>query len=216
MTHAGGVVAYTVRKFAPSERQKFDLLQKSKFTKRHPMTIFFTLLLGHLIADFPLQTNSVFQLKCRSSRGLTVHVGIHVLVTAILLMEPMKDWAVLLFLGGTHFLIDWSKLRVGATYASPGFVLDQLAHVSVLLLIAFLVPDLALRPMPAWLLAIGLALVAAPVLAMFLWVVGQDLAKWRDSRPGALATGSRAWLLLTQRGGLLLVASLGLTWLLVT
>jgi hypothetical protein len=74
--------------------------------------------------------------------------------------------------------------------------------------------------MPGWLLAMGLALVAVPVVAMFLWVLAQDLAKWRESRAdgglGALNAGSRAWLLLTQRGGLFLVATLGVTWLLVT
>ncbi len=184
------------------------------------MTIFFTLLLGHLIADFPLQTNSVFQLKCRSSRGLVVHVGIHMLVTAILLMDPLRDGAALLMLGGAHYLIDWSKLRLATRYESPGFLLDQLAHVAVLLVIAGLVPDLALRPMPAWLLALALLVLAVQVVAMFLWVLAKDLESWREGRAGdgglrALAAGSRSWMYVSQRTGLLLVATLALTWLMI-
>lgn len=180
------------------------------------MIVFFTLLLGHLIGDFPLQTNSVFQLKTRSNTGLLVHVSIHLLVTSILLLDPLSAWPALLFLGSAHFLIDWIKLRIPAIYETPGFVLDQLAHTAVLVFISMAGAELALRPMPLWLLFLALSAAFVPALAMFIWLLGRDLALLRHKRRvegRQLSPG--LWLLISQRSGIVLVVCLALTWLLV-
>ena len=52
------------------------------------MQLFATLLLGHLIADFPLQTDWVVQFKKRHITGLALHASIHVGVTALLIRDP--------------------------------------------------------------------------------------------------------------------------------
>ncbi|MCI0398497.1 MAG: DUF3307 domain-containing protein, partial [Chloroflexi bacterium] len=68
-----------------------------------------TLLLAHLIADFPLQTNRIYALKIRSNAGIALHVGIHLAVTILLLKNALADWLLLLILAVSHFTLDWLK-----------------------------------------------------------------------------------------------------------
>ncbi|MBV7338501.1 DUF3307 domain-containing protein [Chloroflexi bacterium TSY] len=72
--------------------------------------IFATLLLAHLLADFPLQTNAVARLKMKGGWGLAPHILIHVAVLALLLQDPIRQGTLLLVLGCTHWLIDWIKV----------------------------------------------------------------------------------------------------------
>ncbi|NJO07801.1 MAG: DUF3307 domain-containing protein, partial [Chloroflexaceae bacterium] len=53
------------------------ILQKDKL-----MHLLITLLLAHLFADFPLQTNRLARLKRTSLKGVLIHVLIYMVVTA--------------------------------------------------------------------------------------------------------------------------------------
>lgn len=138
------------------------------------MDVWATLLLAHLIADFPLQTNWVFKVKTQSSWGVGVHVGIHLLATAVLIQNPLAYWPALLFLGVAHFVTDWVKLRLPARTQTPGFVLDQGVHWFTLLLIAVVVPDMPVL-LPSWLLYPVLALTMIPAFLTCLWILANDL-----------------------------------------
>ena len=76
------------------------------------MHLFAILLLGHLIADFPLQMDWIFQLKHRHWAGILLHSVIHSVLTAILIEAPLTHWPMLVSLGLIHFAIDWLKLRM--------------------------------------------------------------------------------------------------------
>ena len=52
-----------------------------------------TLLLAHLVADFPLQTNSIVKMKNEGFKGLGIHVLIHIIVLCLLLIkEPLSQY----------------------------------------------------------------------------------------------------------------------------
>lgn len=75
------------------------------------MHLLTTLLLAHLLADFPLQTNALAKLKRASLTGVFIHVLIYVLITTLVMREPARYWALIGGLGGVHFLIDSIKMR---------------------------------------------------------------------------------------------------------
>jgi len=133
-----------------------------------------TLILGHLIADFPLQVNWVYRLKSRYWWGVVLHAAIHCVITAMLLERPLAYWPVLVVLGLAHFATDWVKLRVDFKVQCHGFVLDQIAHAVALLLLATWQPEMMGVLAPRVLYpAVGYALV--PALLIFVCILATDL-----------------------------------------
>lgn len=136
------------------------------------MSTFSVLLVGHLIADFPFQTPTILRWKFRGGFWILPHVIIHAAVTGLL----FKDLFVISIVFFTHFLIDWTKVyyddgsRVGTS-----FVMDQSAHILVLLVLAQFsavsIPDLGFGKLPVILL---LAVISG--IFMFLNVVKSQLA----------------------------------------
>lgn len=176
--------------------------------------VFATLLLGHFIADFPLQTDHIFRLKMRCSLGVLLHVAIHVGIMAVLLQNPLAQWRELLILGVTHFLIDWLKVRWETRQEWAGFLLDQAAHVSVLAYMVLANPSLAVREIPLWLLIVGLLGTLSSAVFMFLWIVANDCkARERTSEP--IQWAQRSMIGVSQRTGRLLLIVLILAWLFV-
>lgn len=104
------------------------------------MATFLALLLAHLLADFPLQTNRIFRLKIAGNLGLALHVLIHIVMAAVLIQQPGQHLDLLLILGLAHFVTDWIKVRFSSNPQWPGFVLDQLAHVAAILLLSIVWP----------------------------------------------------------------------------
>ncbi|MEM7129518.1 MAG: DUF3307 domain-containing protein [Chloroflexota bacterium] len=101
------------------------------------MSLFLTLLLSHLVADFPLQWNALVRMKQNGQAGLIIHSSMHVIVASLLLQEPLKQWPLLLVLGTIHWLIDWTKVSLPNSNTVWGFLLDQVAHlVSILLIVS--------------------------------------------------------------------------------
>ena len=99
------------------------------------MSLFLTLLLSHLVADFPLQWNALVRMKQNGQLGLLLHALIHVGVATLLLQNPMQQLPLLLTLGLIHWLIDWTKVSLPNTNSVLGFLADQAAHLLRLLLI---------------------------------------------------------------------------------
>jgi len=168
------------------------------------MQLFATLLLGHLIADFPLQTDWVVQLKKRHFTGLALHAGIHVGVTALLIRDPFYHWPILVILGLAHFATDWLKLRFTTHSQAPGFLIDQAAHLGVILLIAKRTPELAVV-LPSWVLYPAVLVGMAPAIAMFLLILANDLGQGMGNGSGRIQQVRRRTRRLYHLAGLLVL-----------
>lgn len=146
------------------------------------MEAIITLFLVHLIADFPLQTNYLYERKRTSILGLFLHAGVHAL-TAFLLTGLRWDlWYIWLFLLFSHALTDWAKLRYKAPQQWLGFLLDQLIHLTIMVIIALWQPNLV-TPLPAWLLLLAFILAWIPAILMFVWVLSADVLRERMPPP---------------------------------
>lgn len=123
------------------------------------MLIFLTLLLAHLLGDFVFQRSAVVAGKATGrwaawTEHLAVHAGL--LVVVWWLIQPLSAQPANLVLGFafiviSHGLIDWAKIRWGRERQLAAFVLDQAAHVGVLLVVAALLLG-GLQPLQAGLL----------------------------------------------------------------
>lgn len=165
------------------------------------MTTFLALWLAHLLADFPLQTNRVFRLKIASNAGLAFHVLLHLLMTALLVQQPTAHLSLFVMLGFVHFLIDWTKLRLPGDPQWPGFLLDQLAHLVSLVLLARWQMGIMVALSP-WLMVPLILLVLLPAMLMLLWVWANDME--RDDRyqeSSSVQWASRRLLTLSQQTG---------------
>jgi hypothetical protein len=148
------------------------------------MTTFLVLFLAHLLADFPLQTNRIFRLKIASNLGLALHVLIHMFVAALLMQQPSQHLDLLLALGITHYVTDWSKLHFPGEIQWPGFVLDQVAHLAAIGLLSVWWPGVT-AVFPIWIMIPLILLVLLPANLMLLWVWANDAqqqTRFRDSR----------------------------------
>jgi hypothetical protein len=144
--------------------------------------MFWTLLLAHLLADYPLQTDRMVVAK-KHLPGLTVHVGIHWVVMTLLLW-PMAGilWPYITVVTLFHFGIDAFKnllSRERPQWVISSYVLDQMLHMGSLILVAAWVAqstDLIVWQIPsAWVAyAIGL------LLATFIWFVSERILKYRS------------------------------------
>ncbi len=97
------------------------------------------LVFAHVLADFPLQTDRICQGKKQADAGkygyLCLHSLIHA-VTAYLITAQWKEWTVPLVIFSTHFFIDFLKTaytKKGKTENAAAFVVDQLAHLMVII-----------------------------------------------------------------------------------
>ncbi len=110
------------------------------------MFLFLKLVLAHMVADFILQFEELYQLKLRSRMGHAAHVLMHLLMMALLVI-PYKDradvWIFILVITVIHYIQD--NIKYAGQAKNPKqtfwyFTVDQLVHV---LFIAgvFLIPS---------------------------------------------------------------------------
>jgi len=104
------------------------------------MVLFWRLLLAHLIADFPLQTDAVFAVKKEKRWGVLLHSILFGLV-AILLAKPFLGsgavWSGLIVLWLLHTAIDKTKLILVSGRRGDHlvyFLSDQVLHIAALAL----------------------------------------------------------------------------------
>lgn len=113
------------------------------------MFLFLRLLLGHLIGDFPFQTDETYKRKIHGFGGQVFHAfvaGLTLLLLAWPYLLNIEVWYLVLLLTVLHVVFDWMKTNV-INRCLPifwAFVLDQALHIGSLLLVLFL--DFSRRP----------------------------------------------------------------------
>ena len=180
------------------------------------MITFKILLLSHLLGDFPLQTNRIFRMKLKGHKGLAIHVGIHLIVAFILIQQAWQYGWMFLFLGVTHYLTDWTKVKLQPV-GSPqfkGYLVDQVVHLLIISVIAWWLPDLSSTLPEAWLVP-AILLTAVPAFLMTWWVWANDRCQAKKKTNSKHVSWACQRLLpITQRVGLV-VAGLVLILLIV-
>lgn len=173
------------------------------------MHLLTTLLLAHLLADFPLQTNALAKLKKASLTGVFIHVLVYVLITALVIREPARYWALIGGLGITHFLIDGLKTRYLQSFETFYFVIDQCLHflsigiATYFALVYYTEPPQSILPLGVVLVAVGCAFILA--FMVFCWVWVNSLREEQVKRHFLLQWAKHQMLELEQRIGLLLI-----------
>lgn len=179
------------------------------------MTLFLTLLLSHLVADFPLQFDSIIRMKNKGQLGLILHSLIHVSVAAILLHDPLAQWPILVALGLIHWLIDWTKLSFGRGCSVKGFVVDQAAHVvSIIAILAVYGSIFGHSPAPALpLVALYLGVIYGIVLGLmvFMWVWANSLSEDVIRQHPTILWARAQMLRCSQQAGMALIGALAIS-----
>lgn len=94
--------------------------------------MFWTILLAHAIADYPLQPNWLVAAK-KTWSGLTLHIIVH-LITMLILVGAARAivWPYLVFLSIIHFIIDVGKnlfSKQKPDWIITGYLSDQVIHI---------------------------------------------------------------------------------------
>ena len=174
------------------------------------MNLLLTLLIAHLFADFPLQTNTLARLKEKHWFGVLLHVMVHMAVMALLLDKSNRYWALLLGIGVVHFVIDVIKLLYPGAKGIAYFLLDQALHVTTLWL-ASIWAQRIWQPAPvgilpdAWLLPLVLG-ASIPASMVLLWLWANSLSQEKADRFYLVDWAKYRLLVVEQRIGLLLLA----------
>lgn len=107
------------------------------------MDIFYRLVLAHLIADFPLQTDKVFTVKVRYRWGVLIHGFIVGLMSFILVFPYLQDiqvWTSLILLWLLHTFQDKEKIIYNLQIERNNlwtFLTDQILHIGAIGLACF-------------------------------------------------------------------------------
>jgi hypothetical protein len=145
--------------------------------------MFWHLFLAHLIGDYPLQSDWLVENK-RNLWGLSLHVGIHLAVTLLILGSASAEvWPKVLLLIFVHFLLDLAKsslLSKWPKHVGLQYVMDQVLHiVSIFLVASWIESDLDPGFMPVnttWAVyAIGYLLVT------YVWYITERLFTVEDA-----------------------------------
>lgn len=102
------------------------------------------MILGHLTADFVLQPAHLAHWKNRHVTGVLTHCLIHLLTYVFVLLPYIKNSWVLLVVfavSATHFFVDYARIGAEKKDEETGkyFVLDQIAHLVVLIAAGYLI-----------------------------------------------------------------------------
>jgi len=110
--------------------------------------LFWRLLAGHFVGDFPLQTDAVFRIKTKYRWGVILHgsiAGIFIYIFAIPYLPHYPILWLYLFLNLIfHILVDKAKLLLTPKIKRVGFLfflLDQIIHIGTCWLLSISVPS---------------------------------------------------------------------------
>ncbi len=112
------------------------------------MTLLLSLLLVHLLADFPLQSQRMAKSKQRQLRVLLAHMTVHSIGTAVVLgifykwgdLNGATAWIIGGVIIGTHTLLDGSPFK-RLLHPALAFWVDQLLHLAILTgIVVYLTP----------------------------------------------------------------------------
>ena len=105
------------------------------------------LLIAHLIGDFFLQPVKLVEQKKNSIKGLIIHTLIYTLMIVLVLLLFGNIWEIIfwtLFILVSHFAIDYVRIKINKNNENNNirfysFVIDQLIHVLILVINAFVI-----------------------------------------------------------------------------
>jgi len=95
------------------------------------------LVLAHILGDYVLQTNNLFELKKEKFIGKFLHSLVIAIVT-IILIPTMQGLYLSLIMGVTHYIIDFSKIKSIWKSKLGAFLFDQFLHFVVILVLVYL------------------------------------------------------------------------------
>lgn len=139
--------------------------------------MFWTLLLAHFIADYPLQFPWIIRSK-RTLRGLSAHVAIHLAVMGLLASPSLAQvWPQLIVIAAVHFGIDVGKNTVMGwrpRWVVRSYLIDQALHILTLWLVCTWIGQRA--PATTSLLPVSLAtLLSGYLLATYVWFISERI-----------------------------------------
>lgn len=109
------------------------------------------LILAHLLGDFIFQPSKLVIWKIKSKYGILVHVLVHFVINLIVLAPFIFNghyWSILaaFIICFVHFWIDQAKISYDLKHNKKvmAFLLDQLMHLLVIMLVYFFVQNLPL------------------------------------------------------------------------
>jgi len=111
------------------------------------MTSLKLLLIAHMIGDFFLQPVNLVKKKKKSIKGLIVHTLIYTLLMSLVLLLFGNVWEIIFWLVITfasHFMIDYFRIKITKKYENNkisflSFIVDQIIHVLLLVIISLIV-----------------------------------------------------------------------------
>lgn len=104
------------------------------------MFLFLRLLLAHFIGDFPLQVDHIHKGKMQGLSGQILHgliIGLLCIISSWPFLFHPVVWGLILIFIVSHIFIDWLKMKTNNKKVPVfwAFLMDQLLHISVLLLV---------------------------------------------------------------------------------
>ncbi len=174
------------------------------------MHLLMTLLLAHLFADFPLQTNALAKLKEKSFEGVLYHVLVHVTITSLLINHSQQYWPLIVGLGVVHFAVDALKILLPFKKGVLYFLADQLVHLITLIVAAYLAERIW-HPAPTGILpdewlSVVLLVALMPAVMVLFWVWASTLSQEEITRSFLLHWTKQRLLLIEQRFGFFLIS----------
>lgn len=119
------------------------------------MFLFLKLILAHLVADFILQFEELYQLKVRSFIGHVAHAVVHGIVSLVFLFPYLNELQVWLFVTAIVLIhLTQDLLKYSATQKKPSntflyFMTDQFFHILVIAGVFLLPVSREIRGFPA-------------------------------------------------------------------
>ena len=141
--------------------------------------LFLTLLLSHLVGDFLLQTESLCDRK-HKKHFRCVFLYVHAGIIAALSMLALWNWSFWLWalaIGIAHLIIDGVKARV-KTDSIWLFLSDQILHIAILAVVAYICAGRFAWTSPAWLTDQVFKIVAVMIAAILCWKPANILIKY--------------------------------------
>ncbi len=179
--------------------------------------MFWILVLAHLTADYPLQTDRLVLAKKRLP-GLLLHVSIHLAVMLLLFILVLGiAWPYLVAVAVFHFFIDAFKNYLSSArphWIIGPYIFDQVLHFSSLILVSIWIDqstELLVWPV----IAPWSVYLSGLLTATYVWFVSERILVYKsDNRQ--IAVSSTMWPRMGVRFLLyvLMVAPLSFSWIL--
>lgn len=156
--------------------------------------MFWILLLAHLMADYPLQTDRMVLAK-RNLLGLLIHVGIHVVVMMVLLFPVLGiAWPYIVAIAACHFIIDAFKnflSRRRPQWVVGPYVFDQFLHLGSLILVMSVMDQNT--DLPVWpVIAPWSVYLSGLLIVTYIWFLSERIILHNDES-AIIAVQSTMW-----------------------